>query len=372
MYWLFVGVAVGNLAAGYLLGAVWGFSTGGSTKQKSAATTPHSQMEDTPANKAASSLQAMEAFKAQLAAASAALKEHVEDPNEFDHSAEKLRRVNHSYLESAETALQEWAPDSGDAEQRKAYSESTLELQRRATEVESLLANANDQQGRKRVVDASEKMVKLVDTDVSHLAKLGAATNPNLQQPLADRTFGAENPAQDHSPLTGLETLDKLCEILSRELAAGEQPCVVGVVQIDPNSSVNDPLMGPRLEAAVGERVRRSLDANHRVAAKEGVGYLLALPGDNTDSALNRLETIRCQLEADTFLNDQELFKLTVSCAVVETEGCAGPADVLARMEETIGEAERFGRNRTYHHDGRFAAPAMTEEIEVQGRRIAV
>ena len=43
-------------------------------------------------------------------------------------------------------------------------------------------------------------------------------------------------------------------------------------------------------------------------------------------------------------------------------------ASVLDRLETTLQEAKRYGRNRTFFHDGKFATPVVPPILSLEPR----
>lgn len=77
---------------------------------------------------------------------------------------------------------------------------------------------------------------------------------------------------------------------------------------------------------------------------------------------------IRQQVETTRFQAGADQFGASVSCAVVETVAGDAMDTVLERLETTLQEAKRCGRNRTFFHDGKFPTPVVPPILSLQLR----
>ncbi len=149
----------------------------------------------------------------------------------------------------------------------------------------------------------------------------------------------------------------------------------VGVVDLDRFRDLNDAhglVVGDRILEAVAQLVGGVAQDSQRAVRLSAQQFLLMLPNVSARDATNVLERVRQQIEATRFECATGSVAVTVSCAVAES----GPDDtlptLLERVETTLAEAKRYGRNRTFLHDGKFPAPVVPPIMPVVRRTLTV
>jgi diguanylate cyclase len=154
-----------------------------------------------------------------------------------------------------------------------------------------------------------------------------------------------------------------------------ERSLSVGLVDLDLIRDLNERRgldAGDRILGAVAQVVGEVVQGGQRAARMSGQRFLLMFPDVLARDATPVLERIRQQVEATNFEAGEAGIAVTVSCSVAE----AAPEDtrptLLGRAEATLREAKRYGRNRTFLHDGKFPAPVVPPDLAIESRTLAI
>lgn len=174
----------------------------------------------------------------------------------------------------------------------------------------------------------------------------------------------------------GIKQIDELIGIIDALVAAEDgEHLVVAAVRPDPiqlAEGVEIEELDTRLLTSLTTLVQELTEATHGTACNTNGQLLIALPGDTPEEASRRLDTLRQQVEKTTFDAGETKLQATVTCAIAEAGDEPSRQALLDNLEEALGESERHGSNRSYHHDGRFPAPALPEEAQIAPRTIAL
>jgi len=107
-----------------------------------------------------------------------------------------------------------------------------------------------------------------------------------------------------------------------------------------------------------------------RVSRASGGTFLVLLPETDLRAATTLLERARQRLERTRFLANGETVEVTVSCGLTESGQSDASASLMERVEATLAEAKRYGRNRTFIHEGKFPTPVVPPNFEIEEREI--
>ncbi len=95
--------------------------------------------------------------------------------------------------------------------------------------------------------------------------------------------------------------------------------------------------------------------------------------GDATSrETTNSVEQLRQRIYAATFQHGDLDLKVTLSCGVAEAKCSESPEQIVRRLQEILGEARRYGRNRTFFQEGEQWSPAIPPTVQVDARVIEV
>ncbi len=155
----------------------------------------------------------------------------------------------------------------------------------------------------------------------------------------------------------------------------GQRPLSIGLVDIDRLREINEVhglSVGDRILNAAAQVVGGALRGSQRAARMSAQKFLVMFPDIPARDATNILERIRQQIEATRFESGSNKISITLSCSVAETIPDDTLSTLLSRVETTLQEAKRYGRNRTFLHDGKFPAPVVPPVLSVEGRTLTI
>ena len=94
--------------------------------------------------------------------------------------------------------------------------------------------------------------------------------------------------------------------------------------------------------------------------------FLMTYPDTRPTDAVTAVEQLRQTIENTVFRRGDQELHATVSCAVVEVLSDDTRESLLERVECTLEEAQQYGRNRTFLHEGEYPTPVMPPELTVE------
>jgi diguanylate cyclase len=148
-------------------------------------------------------------------------------------------------------------------------------------------------------------------------------------------------------------------------------PMSLGMVDLDRCRELNDGRgvqMVDRVLGTIAQLVSSSLESGQIATRLSGEKFLVLLKGCDGRAATAALEHVRQQVETMQFQAGSEQFGAKVSCAVAEPVTGDTIASVLDRLESTLQEAKRYGRNRTFFHDGKLPTPVVPPILALEPR----
>jgi PleD family two-component response regulator len=176
---------------------------------------------------------------------------------------------------------------------------------------------------------------------------------------------------------TGLVTRGFAEQLLARLTVAeaGSPPATVALVEVnriawpdkEPHVEVEE-----RLFRGVSMIVRQSLDRQHTAACFAEQQMLLLVPNEDVHQATRRAEELRQRVASTEFIADGEPLQTTITCALTEIGPEQNGPKLLEFLQEALGEAKRYGGNRTFMHDGNSPAPVVPSELTVAPQQLAI
>ena len=103
-----------------------------------------------------------------------------------------------------------------------------------------------------------------------------------------------------------------------------------------------------------------------------GQRFCLLLPDCDVRVATNLVERIRQTLELTHFVRGTHHIRLTVSCSISEATAKDTARSLFDRVEAALHEAKRYGRNRTFLHEGKYPAPVIPPNFSLAAKEIAI
>jgi diguanylate cyclase (GGDEF)-like protein len=112
---------------------------------------------------------------------------------------------------------------------------------------------------------------------------------------------------------------------------------------------------------------------NHLLIARfSGQRFLLLFPEVDFRFAVNVIERVRQAIEMARLEYRNEEIRITVSCAVTEITKEDTADTLYARAKATLQESKRYGRNRSFVHEGRFPTPVVPPNFALEAKCITI
>ena len=374
------------------------------------------------------------AFQAQLAKASEDLQENVDDDEAFDECTGRLQEANHAFLEKAQTTIDELGDDPTDSEAadcRDVLEENAKRVGEKSDEIDAMLADgAPDAETRKKLISTTESLGESVaeageqlqaqvedeSDDESHgeangeggegddgesvedasetadaIESADADDDGDDERGNEDEVAEAEEASADEAEGdeaegdrradrvldadSRLTTLSGLMETIAEELKSDDRTVVVAALQrdpVEPPDGADATDIESRLLAGITELVGETLGDAHMMAPDTDNRLLILLSGESGEEASQRIERLRQDVENARFVADGAEFTTTATGAVAEAVDEVTCDELLEQVGEALAEGDRHGRNRSYHHDGRFPAPVMPDEYSPNAKTLTI
>jgi len=304
------------------------------------------------------------------------------DPGELKSCFSELSEVNSNYAEQQQAAYERLEEHCKETE----YFDSLHD------DIQAAMARAVDR------IDAIAEILDSIDGDAD-------GNLDRTREAVADQTSGlidANHQTRDvltetmttiagmegwldemggedqRDSLTGLSDLAALHRTLAehwRRDPHRTRSLAMAMIDVDEFARVNAKFGTP-----VGDRVLGSLGKFLAVEMREhggafrvaGQTFSLFFPESDLRFATDVAERIRQSLELTSFQYHDSQFRVTVSCGVTEAQADDSLESLISRLKTTVHEAKRYGRNRTFLHDGKFPTPVMPPNVPLKERQVAV
>mgnify|MGYP005839813279 CR=1 FL=1 len=286
-------------------------------------------------------------------------------------------------------------------------AEASTDYQSRRRDIEQSAGAADDDEQlremRRRLLEAFEQQDRQIGASLAVLGSLEAApdavgahrqviletsrlidANHQVRDVLETATgrFAAHrliDPAADSGPtddLTGLS--DRVSAERQLDTWLDGDPRRVRqlsavMVDIDQFAQINARLghrVGDRMLRALGHYFEAECQGHHTASRFAGQRFLFLLPDTDLRAAANFAERLRQCVELSEFRHQDELIRLTVSCAATSASAQDTTDRLVARLETTVREAKRYGRNRTFIHDGTYPTPVVPPRFALEARHV--
>jgi len=149
----------------------------------------------------------------------------------------------------------------------------------------------------------------------------------------------------------------------------------VAAIDIDRLAETNAQF-GYRAGNGVLKAIAKLLEANRadniQVARFSGQRFLVMFSDVETAVTTNTIERCRQTIEKTHFDHKGADIRVTVSCALACGSNDDSPSSLLLRLESALREAKRYGRNRTFMHEGKYPTPVAPPEIQIEPQQIPI
>ena len=182
--------------------------------------------------------------------------------------------------------------------------------------------------------------------------------------------------SQVEDPLTGLANragLEAAFAQWSKQDGTGARRLCAAMLDVDQLAGINQRhglLTGDRILQAIAQLLVSEGRRSNVSARVSGQRFAVLAPDADLRFTTSLVERIRQVIEITRFQCQAEEIRVTVSCAVVEATAGENFSAVLARAEAAIQEAKRYGRNRTFLHEGEYPTPVVPPDFGLEERSL--
>ena len=341
-----------------------------------------------PKRETSSSETSLEGFKEEvhhyheeLTSVDGSLRSCEEDPDDesLKSCVDSLLEANQEYVESrrqAEDSLKKLASQ----EELKNYNEEIqAALDQQDAQIEdtnSVLADFECEddlaEGCQRMVSETSKLLNANHElrDALDEASAELARNEDRLESVEEAKLKDE--LTELSSRTGLEA--SLAEWWEKDPQRLRQ-LNVGMIDVDQFTRLNErygPEVCDRILRALAQIVKTEARSQSVVARFTGQQFMLLFPDVDVRFATKMMEQIRQTIEVARIEYREEKLQVTVSCAVVEVASDDESHTLYARAEATLREAKRYGRNRTFLHEGKYPTPVVPPSFTLDEKVILI
>jgi diguanylate cyclase (GGDEF)-like protein len=153
----------------------------------------------------------------------------------------------------------------------------------------------------------------------------------------------------------------------------GEGHLSVAAVDVDALEVVNQewgPLAGDHVLRAVSQVLASECGKASPICQFKGDTFVVLMPDVGLHDATTLIERARQQIERTRFSRQARSLQVTVSCGVTETAAGDDAQILKDRVAATLNEAKRYGRNRTFAHEGKYPTPVMPPSFDVAEKSV--
>ncbi len=324
----------------------------------------------------------IEEYHGRLDGADTALRSQSDNPDGDSIQAclQSLLEANREYSKKRERvragldAVRGESPEFGLMQEKVRAAVGCQDEQIRSTEhaIESFPRTGDLAAGCRVMIDETTKLMdaNLLVRDAVKDAGIWSAQRE--QRPVELAALGR------YDAVPGAETRAELEKALAVWLQGGERPIEklsVAAIDVDECGKLNQRFghgVGNEALHAIGQLLVAENQGQARLARFRGERFLLLFPDSDLRAATNTVERLRQILEATRFECKHGEIRLTVSCGVAEATANDTPDGMLARAEATLMEAKRYGRNRTFVHEGKYPTPVVPPNFSIEPRRMTL
>ncbi|TWT88750.1 hypothetical protein Mal64_22380 [Pseudobythopirellula maris] len=321
-------------------------------------------------------------FRAQLTSVNTEMKDSIENAEAFGECASRLQKVNHDYIEKTHETIEDMGVDDGDVESNKlrnAIANGAQQVMGLSEEIDQLIGEGLDEAKRGKIVAMADQINAAaggVETQI------GGPQEPEQPAPAAvvetaapePAEEAAETPESEEEPVgPTFESLDALYDMVQQavDAAEGNDTKFVAAIQRDPSPEPDEATIAARLLDGVGQLLSE-IGVTKTPVARSDDRYYLLLDANQVDQATERIEVLRQQVESADFIAEGDTKKATVTCAIADASKDADRDELMRRLGDALSEAERFGANRTFHHDGAFPTPVPEQEVKISAKKLSI
>ena len=149
----------------------------------------------------------------------------------------------------------------------------------------------------------------------------------------------------------------------------------VALVEVDQLNIINtrhSQIVGNRIFEAI-KSTFVALTPRSTLSTDEEHQRILYFQGDaSSRETTSGVEQVRQRIDAATFQHGSVPLHVTLTSGVAEALCSEEPAKIVARLQDILREARRYGENRTFFQEGKHSSPAIPPSVAVEKRVIEV
>ena len=302
------------------------------------------------------------------------------DTAEFESCLNSLQAAGQGYLESREQAEEVFEGLQGGREEFAAAGDNLEVTIQRQTEqirgtgdaIERFDYQADLEESCRQIVSETAKLMSVNHhvRDTLEEASVVVARNDQRLQSVGEAA--RSDPLTGLASRTGLEA--ELAAWWQQDPSQTRQLCMA-MVDVDKFAEVNR-----RYGYSVGDRVLRALAQFLAAESREditaarfsGQRFLMLFAGADVRATSSVIERIRQTVEIARLQYREDEIRITLSCAVTEATSEDTSETLCGRAETALREAKRYGRNRTFIHEGEYPAPVVPPSFPLKEKVIPV
>lgn len=132
------------------------------------------------------------------------------------------------------------------------------------------------------------------------------------------------------------------------------------------------PTVGNRVLRALAQLLETDAPSDCHLARFAGQSFALLSIDRDLKQAVSDAERVRQTIETVQFEYGDQNLEITVSCGVVAAAHDDTQATLYARAVESVREAKRYGRNRTFVHEGEYPTPVVPPNFTLNEKHVTV
>ncbi len=270
------------------------------------------------------------------------------DDTKLDECADEMRAENTQYIAQSSAVAESLGDTREDAELRSALVDQCAGIASATSQLDEM-ADAATADEKLAILRRSSEQIEESTTTLAQTLGDGLIDPPALET------------------ASGVTTIAKLQDLITAHFGAtlaDTTPLPVAWIRLDQNDDANYP-PSERLLSGIAKLLESCLAEGQATAVADDEHLLVTLGGDGVADAADRLEELRQKVAAAQFAYNGRQYEATVTCAVTDSAAFDDRDALFAGLETTMNEAERFGKNRTFHHDGHLVAPVIPAAVSV-------
>ncbi len=284
-----------------------------------------------------------------------------------------FRGVNQEYLQNQTGFLErlqqttDIAPDPFCKWLSAAVASQTEQVRAVDDQLGSIDLQANILSGCQQLLDGADQLAEANSGLCDVLGHAREELSRREQDLLSDAATDQDNL---HN-LASRAALERALTEWWREDPEHTRSLTMGLIEVDQFSRIHEQF-GARASSNVLQALATLVTSVTRgddlAALSGGQRLLIMFPDTAARSATSAVERVRQTIDATQFLKGAEAVAVAVTCAVAEATEADTAESLLARLEATLVEAQGYGGNRTFLHEGKFPAPVVPPRFSLEPR----